>query len=135
MNRNWSLRHLRAKACDKATERDTAKGSASVTWRTRFGDFKIDLDERAVTLRDQALRLTSEEFDVLVFRASHPRSLVTPQSMLARSSTANQLGQTKVLNNVSFPPPEAGRRRSWGALPSDWALGHLPLRSNSLVRI
>src|ERR1700756_5069855 len=63
--------------------------------RIRFGDFKIDLDERLVTLRDHELRLTSEEFDVLAFLTSHPRSLVTPQSMLGRSSTANRLGQTK----------------------------------------
>jgi two-component system KDP operon response regulator KdpE len=62
-----------------------------------LGDFKIDLDERLVTLRDQELRLSSEEFDTLVFLASHPRSLVTPQTMLARSSTANQLGQTNFL--------------------------------------
>ena len=68
-----------------------------MTRRIRFGDFKFDLDERIVTLRDHELRLTSEEFDVLVFLASHPRSLVTPQTMLARSSTANQLGKTKFL--------------------------------------
>ena len=97
MNRNWNLRQLLAKTCDKASEQDTAKESTSVMRRIRFGDFKIDLDERIVALRDQELGLTSEEFDVLVFLASHPRSLVTPQTMLARSSTANQLGQTKFL--------------------------------------
>ncbi|HWO33774.1 MAG TPA: winged helix-turn-helix domain-containing protein [Candidatus Acidoferrum sp.] len=100
MNRNWSRRQLFAKTCDKASEQDTAKESTSVTGRIRFGDFKIDLDERIVALRDHELRLTSEEFDVLVFLASHPRSLVTPQTMLARSSTANQLGQTKFLTTL-----------------------------------
>jgi two-component system, OmpR family, KDP operon response regulator KdpE len=100
MNRNWSLRQLFAKTCDKASEQDTAKESASVTRRIRFGDFKIDLDERIVTVCDQELRLTSEEFDVLVFLASHPRSLVTPQTMLAKSSTANQLGQTRFLTTL-----------------------------------
>jgi hypothetical protein len=84
MNKNWSPRQLLAKTRDKASEQDTAKEGAAVTRRIRFGDFKIDLDERIVTLRDQELRLTSEEFDVLVFLASHPRSLVTPQTMLAR---------------------------------------------------
>ena len=53
--------------------------SLSLTGRIRFGDFKINLNERIVMLRDQELQLTSEEFDVLVFLASHPRSLVTPQ--------------------------------------------------------
>jgi two-component system, OmpR family, KDP operon response regulator KdpE len=100
MNRNWSPRQLFAKTCDKASEQDTAKESASVTRRIRFGDFKIDLDERIATLRDHELRLTSEEFDALVFLASHPRSLVTPQTMLARSSTANQLGQPKFLTTL-----------------------------------
>jgi two-component system KDP operon response regulator KdpE len=100
MNRNWSLRQLFAKTCDKASEQDTGKESASVTRRIQFGDFKIDLDERIATLRDHELRLTLEEFDVLVFLASHPRSLVTPQTMLARSSTANQLGQTRFLTTL-----------------------------------
>jgi two-component system KDP operon response regulator KdpE len=100
MNRNWNLRQLVAKACDKASEQDTAKESTSATRRIRFGDFKIDRDERIVTLRDQELGLTSEEFDVLIFLASHPRSLVTPQTMLARSSTGNQLGQTKFLTTL-----------------------------------
>jgi two-component system, OmpR family, KDP operon response regulator KdpE len=100
MNRNWSLRQLFVKTCDKASEQDTAKESASVTRRIQLGDFRIDLDERLVTLRDHELQLTSEEFDVLVFLASHPRSLVTPQTMLARSSTARQLGQTKFLTTL-----------------------------------
>jgi two-component system KDP operon response regulator KdpE len=100
MNRNGSLRQRFAKTWDKALQQDTAKESTSVTRRIRFGDFKIDLDERIVTLRDHELRLTSEEFDVLVFLASHPRSLVTPQTMLARSSTANRLGQTKFLTTL-----------------------------------
>jgi two-component system, OmpR family, KDP operon response regulator KdpE len=100
MNRNWSLRRPFANTCDKASEQDTAKENASVTRRIQFGDFKIDLDERIVILRDDELRLTSEEFDVLVFLASHPRSLVTPQTMLARGSNANQLGQTRFLTTL-----------------------------------
>jgi two-component system KDP operon response regulator KdpE len=102
MNRKWSLRQLFAKTCDKAPEQDTAKGRTSLAGRIRFGDFKINLDERSGTLRDRDLRLTSEEFDVLVFLASHPRSLVIPQTMLATSSTANQLGQTKFLTTLIF---------------------------------
>jgi DNA-binding response OmpR family regulator len=97
MNRNRSLRQLLATTCDKASKHDTARESTSVTREIRFGDFKIDLYERIVTLRDRELWLTLEEFDALVFRASQPRSLVTPQTMLAKSSTANQHGQTKFL--------------------------------------
>jgi DNA-binding response OmpR family regulator len=100
MNRNWYLRQLFAKTCHKASEPDTAEDSTFVARRIRFGDFKIDLDERIVTLRDRELQLTSEEFDVLVFLASHPRSLVTPQTTLVKGSTTNQLGQTKFLTTL-----------------------------------
>jgi len=100
MTRNRNLRQLFAKNCDKASEQDKAKDSTFVTRRIRFGDFKIDLDERIVTLRDHELQLTSEEFDVLVFLANHPRSLVTPQTTLAKCSTTNQLGQTKFLTTL-----------------------------------
>ena len=61
------------------------------------GDFKIDLDRRTVTLCGLELWLTSEEFDVLVFLAGHPQSLVTPRTMLATSWTANRLQQTEFL--------------------------------------
>jgi DNA-binding response OmpR family regulator len=101
MNGSWSLRQRFAKTCDKASRQDTANESTSVTRRIRFGDFKVDLDKRIVTLRDRELQLTSEEFDVFVFLASHPRSLVTPQSRLARGSTANQLGQTELLKTLT----------------------------------
>jgi two-component system KDP operon response regulator KdpE len=100
MNRNWSLRQLFAQTCDKGSAQDPAKERTSLTGRIRFGDFKIDLDERSVTLRDRELRLTSEEFDVLVFLASHPRSLVTPQTVVATSSTANQLRQPTFLRTL-----------------------------------
>ena len=68
MNRNWSLRQPFAKTRERAAEQDLVKERSSSTERIRFGDFKINLEERTVTLRDQELRLTSEEFDVLVFR-------------------------------------------------------------------
>lgn len=100
MNKNWSLRQLPARTSNRAPEPDTEKESSCLMGRIQLGDFKIDLDERLVTLRDHELRVTSEEFDVLVFLASHPRSLVTPQTMLARSSTANRLGQTKFLTTL-----------------------------------
>jgi len=61
------------------------------------GDFKIDLDRRTVTLCGLELWLTSEEFDVLVFLAGHPQSLVTPRTMVATSWTANRLQQTEFL--------------------------------------
>lgn len=90
MNKNWSLRHLFARTNDRAPARDTVKESLCLTGRVQLGDFKINLDQRTVTLRDHELQLTAEEFDVLRFLASHPRRLVTPQTTMANSSTANQ---------------------------------------------
>jgi DNA-binding response OmpR family regulator len=61
------------------------------------GDFKIDLDERTVGLRGQELRLTSEEFDVLVFLVGHRQRLVTPDTVLATTWTANRVRKTEFL--------------------------------------
>ena len=62
-----------------------------------YGDFKIDLTTRTVTLRAEELSLTAEEFDVLVFLAGHPQRLVTAHTRLATSWTANGLRQTEFL--------------------------------------
>jgi len=90
MHKGWSLRPRFARTNDRAPARDKVKESFCLTGRVQLGDFKIDLDHRTVSLRDQELRLTSEEFDLLLFLASHPRSLVTPQTAMATRSTANQ---------------------------------------------
>ena len=47
------------------------------------GDFLIDLPARRTTLRSTELDLTSAEFEVLVFLAGHPKSFITPHTMLA----------------------------------------------------
>jgi two-component system KDP operon response regulator KdpE len=65
-----------------------------------FGDFRIDLDQRTVTLDDQELRLTPEEFDVFVFLSNHPQSMVTPRTTLATSWTANRPRQTEFLTTL-----------------------------------
>jgi DNA-binding response OmpR family regulator len=97
MTRSWSLRQLFAKTWDRARERDTAEESVSLRGMIESGDFKIDLDERTVALCGQELRLTSEEFDVLVFLARHRQSLVTPHTMLATTWTANRVRKTQFL--------------------------------------
>ncbi|HMK31249.1 MAG TPA: winged helix-turn-helix domain-containing protein [Terriglobales bacterium] len=47
------------------------------------GDFHIDLLARTATVRGRQLRLTSEEFDLLMFLTSHPKKLVTPSTLLS----------------------------------------------------
>ena|ERR1700716_3541117 len=100
MARAWSWRQLITKTSHRVLQRETAEQSASQTRRIGFGDFKIDLNERTVALHDQELRLTPEEFDVLVFLSSHPQRLVTPRTTLAPSWRANRLRQTEFLTTL-----------------------------------
>ena len=60
------------------------------------GDFRIDLAARSATLRGQELRLTCEEFDVLVFLTNHPQRLITPHTLLSTSGKGN-VRQTRFL--------------------------------------
>ncbi len=100
MTRSWSLRQLITKTWGRVPQREPAEDSASLTERIEFGDFRIDLDERTVTLDGQELRLTPEEFDVLVFLSRHPQSMITPRTKLATSWTANRLRQTEFLTTL-----------------------------------
>jgi DNA-binding response OmpR family regulator len=100
MTRSWSLRQVFAKTWDRAPQRDNAQASVSLTGMIESGDFKIDLDERTVALRGQELRLTSEEFDVLVFLVGHRQSLVTARTMLATTWTANRVRKTEFLRTL-----------------------------------
>jgi DNA-binding response OmpR family regulator len=97
MTTTWTLWQLFVKSRDRAAEQKAAEKSVSPTGIIESGDFKIDLAGRTVTLDGQGLPLTSEEFDVLVFLAGHPRRLVTPNTMLATSWAKNGLRQTGFL--------------------------------------
>jgi DNA-binding response OmpR family regulator len=57
-----------------------------------------------VTLDCQELRLTPEEFVVLVFLSSHPQSMVAPRTMLATNWTDQSPSPDRVLNDFNFPP-------------------------------
>lgn len=46
------------------------------------GDFRLDFAARRAMVRGQELRLTGEEFEMLVFLVGHPRSVITPQTRL-----------------------------------------------------
>ena len=61
------------------------------------GDFMIDVPARRATLRGRELDLTSAEFEVLVFLAGHPKSFVTPHTMLATSWAGGQIRQAEFL--------------------------------------
>lgn len=61
------------------------------------GDFRIDLDSRSARIGDRELRLSSEEFDLLVFLAEHPRRIITPHTMLSTRCGNGQVRQVEML--------------------------------------
>jgi DNA-binding response OmpR family regulator len=61
------------------------------------GDLTINTAERIATLRSHELHLTSEEFDVLLFLATHPRGLVTQRTNLTTTWSVGKLRQTEFL--------------------------------------
>lgn len=74
-----------------------AKENVTVSNVIESGDFRINLLSRTVTLREETLELTPEEFDVLVFLAGHPQSMVTPRTVLSTSWASCRLQQTEFL--------------------------------------
>jgi two-component system KDP operon response regulator KdpE len=61
------------------------------------GDFRIDIPGRRVEVRNQEVRLTPKEFDVLVYLARHPDRVVTHRALLAAVWGPNSLEQTEYL--------------------------------------
>ncbi|HVO81027.1 MAG TPA: winged helix-turn-helix domain-containing protein [Terriglobales bacterium] len=61
------------------------------------GDFHIDLQAHQVTVRGRQIELTSEEFDMLVFLAGHPRRVVTPSTQLNTRWGEHEVRQTQFL--------------------------------------
>ena len=57
----------------------SAEGSSVL----RHGDLRIDRGARTVTSRDEELRLTAREFDLLLVLASHPRQVFTREQLIA----------------------------------------------------
>ena len=75
----------------------TADADASSSQIIESGDFRIDLLRRSVTLRGKELDLTPEEFDVMVFLAGHPQSVITPHTRLTTNWTTDRVRQTEFL--------------------------------------
>jgi two-component system KDP operon response regulator KdpE len=61
------------------------------------GDFNIDIPGRRVEVRNQEIRLTPKEFDVLVYLARHPDRVVTHRALLAAVWGPNSMEQTEYL--------------------------------------
>ncbi|SRR5229473_2277294 len=97
MSSTWSLREVFTRAKHNAPERGPDHPHAALNGIIECGDFKIDLTRRTVALHNRELDLTSEEFDVLVFLAGHPQSLITPRTVLSTNWTSHRVRQTEFL--------------------------------------
>jgi DNA-binding response OmpR family regulator len=64
------------------------------------GDLTINTAERVATLRSHELHLTSEEFDVLLFLATHPRGLITQRTNLTTTWSVGKLHQMEFLRRL-----------------------------------
>jgi two-component system KDP operon response regulator KdpE len=60
------------------------------------GDFRIDLGSRHATVRGQQLRLSDEEFELLVYLVGHPTSIITPHTRLSTRWGRNLIHQAEV---------------------------------------
>jgi len=61
------------------------------------GDFRIDLDQRTVVVRNKHVDLAATEFDLLVFLVGHPKRMVTAQTMLKTQWGEDGVHQTQFL--------------------------------------
>lgn len=92
MATTWSLRQLFTKTAVAVRGRRACSAEVIET-----GDFKINTIDRTATVRGEKLFLTPEEFEVLVFMASHPQRVITPRTMLTASWREDKSHQTEFL--------------------------------------
>ena len=52
--------------------------------RIQLGEIRVDVGRRLVTIGERSLHLTTKEFDLLAFMASHPGRIFTRDQLLAR---------------------------------------------------
>jgi two-component system KDP operon response regulator KdpE len=61
------------------------------------GHFRIDQDAHTVFVRDQEIKLTPKEFDLLAYLARHPRKVISHRALLAAVWGANSTEQPEYL--------------------------------------
>jgi len=93
----WSLRQLFS---SRRLRREQSQEIANRNGVIEVGDFRIDTVRRSANLLGEDLKLTSEEFDVLVYLTNHPQRFVTPGTMLATSWRSEGLHQTDFLKAI-----------------------------------
>jgi DNA-binding response OmpR family regulator len=61
------------------------------------GDFRVDLSTRQASVRGQELRLSDEEFELLVFLMGHSTGIITPQTRLTTRWGRNAIHQAEAM--------------------------------------
>jgi len=57
------------------------------------GDFRVDIEAHSVTVSGREVRLTTKEFDLLVYLAQHPRKVITTRKLLGAVWGAHSIEQ------------------------------------------
>jgi DNA-binding response OmpR family regulator len=78
----FSPRELIARV--KTVLRRTGPTAAAVERRLETGDLTLDAGAREVRKRNEEIRLTAKEFDLLWFLASHPRRVFSRDQLMSR---------------------------------------------------
>ena len=91
----FSINELLARV--RAALRRTSVSEEAETSLIEIGDFRIDVPGRRVEVRNQEVRLTPKEFDVLVHLARHPDKVVTHRALLSAVWGPNSVEQTEYL--------------------------------------
>ena len=61
------------------------------------GDFRLDLENRSVTVRSREVHLTPKEYDLMVYLLSHPGKVLTHRTLLAAIWSGESVEQTEYL--------------------------------------
>jgi len=61
------------------------------------GDFRIDLEDRSVTVKGQEVHLTPKEYDLMVYLVSHPGKVLTHRTLLTSIWGGDSSEQTEYL--------------------------------------
>jgi two-component system, OmpR family, KDP operon response regulator KdpE len=91
----FSIKELLARV--RAAFRRTAAPEETESPLLELGDFRIDIGGRKVEVKNQEIRLTPKEFDVLVYLARHPERVVTHHALLAGVWGPNSVEQPEYL--------------------------------------
>ena len=61
------------------------------------GDFRIDLEDRSVTVKGREVHLTPKEYDLMVYLVSHPGKVLTHRTLLTSIWGGDSAEQTEYL--------------------------------------